>query len=325
MTAREELLQAARVAIRCVALAPDETCLVLTDPLRENIGLALWEAAREVARESWFVAMPERGRDAEEPPPAIAELMRRVSVVLAPTTYSLTHTAARRAACAAGARVATLPGICETTMVRCFGPAVDVRAIAARTERIAARLAAARHVRVWTAAGTALDLDVAPGSVRGSGGLLERPGMFDNLPSGEVELRPAPGSARGRVVVDGSMAAIGDLAGTEPIVLELEDGRVARVTGGDTAAALEQMLGAFGPAAFHFAELGLGTNHAARVVGSILEDEKALGTAYVGVGSDLSAGGSVDVPLHLDGVLLAPDIDVDGAPFMREGAFVEAS
>lgn len=322
MSVREDLLQAARVAVGCVALGPNESCLVLTDPPRENIALALWEAAREVSRETYLVAMPERSRDGEEPPPAVGEMMRQVAVVLAPTTWSLTHTAARRAACAAGARVATLPGIRETTMVRCFGPDVDVRGIAERTRRVAERLAPARHVRVWTTAGTALDFDVVPGSVRGSTGLLEGPGSFDNLPSGEVELRPEPASARGRVVVDGSMAAIGDLTGTDPIVLEIEAGRVTRVTGGDTAAALEQLLAEVGPAAAHFAELGIGTNDAARVVGTVLEDEKVLGTLYVGLGSDLSVGGSVDVPLHLDGVLLFPNVDVDGEAFMREGNFL---
>jgi len=322
VSVREDLVQAARVAVECVTLGRHETCLVVTDSARENIGLALYEAAREVAWETFLLFLPERARDGEEPPPWVGDLMCRMDVVLAPTTQSLTHTAARRAASAAGARVATLPGIRETTLLRCFGPDVDTGAIAERTERVAARLSAARRLRIWTAAGTELELAVDPGSVRGSTGRLCDRGAFDNLPSGEVGLRPAAGSARGRVVVDGSMAAMGELTGTEPIVLDVEGGRVVRVTGGDTAAALERLLADVGPAAFHFAELGIGTNDAARVVGSILEDEKVFGTIYVGLGSDLAAGGSVDVALHLDGVVLSPSIDVDGEPLMREGALV---
>jgi leucyl aminopeptidase (aminopeptidase T) len=319
---REDLLQAARVAVGCVALGPHESCLVLSDPARENIALALYEAAREVAAASYLLFGPERARDGEEPPAFVAALMRQVDVVLAPTSQSLTHTAARRAACAAGARVATLPGIRETTLLRCFGAEADPAATAERTERVTERLAAARRLRIWTAVGTELELQVEAGSVRGSTGRIDQPGTFDNLPSGEVGLRPAPGTARGRVVVDGSMAAIGDLTGTAPIVLDVEEGRVVRVTGGDTAEALERLLADVGPPACHFAELGIGTNDAARVVGSILEDEKVFGTVYVGLGSDLAAGGGVDVPLHLDGVVLQPNIDVDGRPLMRAGALV---
>lgn len=324
MSVRDELLQAARVAVvECVGVQQHESCLVVTDPARENIGRALWEALREVASDVLFVAMPERSRDGEEPPAPVADLMRQVDVVFAPTTYSLTHTAARRAACAAGARVVTLPGIRETTMARCFSPDVDMAGIRERTRRMADRLRRARHFHAWTEAGTALDCELLEGVIHASSGLIRTPGSFENLPSGEVEVRPAPGSGEGRVVVDGSMASIGDLTGAEPITLLLEAGRVTAIEGGDTARALQLLLSEIGPEAFHFAEIGFGTNDAARVVGSVLEDEKVFGTFYVALGSDLSVGGDVDVPIHIDGVVLRPSVDLDGTPFMRDGALVD--
>jgi len=43
-----------------------------------------------------------RKRNGEEPPQPVAELMRHVDVVLAPTSKSITHTVARGNACKAG-------------------------------------------------------------------------------------------------------------------------------------------------------------------------------------------------------------------------------
>ena len=315
---REELLAAARTAVLdCAGLQTSETCLVLTDPTRVNIGRALWEVARDSARDALLVEMTERSRDGEEPPPAVAELMRTMDVVLAATLYSLTHTRARREACAAGARVATMPGILESTMVRCLN--ADYHAIAARTERVAALLSAARRVRIWTEAGTELTLDVGGYEAQASTGLIRTAGAFDNLPSGEAYLLPGEGTGSGRIVVDGSMASIGDLTGTPPIVLTVEDGVVCAIEGGETAKALERTLSAIGPEAYTLAELGVGTNDAARIVGSVLEDEKVLGTIHLAVGSNASLGGSVHVPVHLDGVLLRPYVELDGTPLLKDG------
>ncbi len=54
----------------------------------------------------------------EEPSPEVAELMQKFDVVLIPTSKSLTHTSARRAASAKGVRVATFPGITKEVMIR---------------------------------------------------------------------------------------------------------------------------------------------------------------------------------------------------------------
>ena len=315
---KEELLAAARTAVvDCVGLRSGETCLVLTDPARDHIGRALWEVARDLAREALLVVMTERSRDGEEPPAAVAELMAQMDVVLAATNHSLTHTKARRAACAAGARVATLPGILESTMVRCLN--ADYQAIAARTERVAARLTEANEIRVRTAAGTDLRFRVDGIAALASTGLIREPGAFGNLPSGEAYLRPREGTANGRVVVDGSMASIGDLTGTPPIVLTVAEGMVTRIEGGQTACALDDTLRALGAAAYTLAEFGVGTNDAARIVGNILEDEKVLGTIHIALGNNVSMGGSVTVPIHLDGVVLAPTVELDGEPLLLAG------
>ena len=319
---REELLQAARSTVQDnLRLQPHERTLIVTDPPRENVGRALWEAAREVARDCYLLEMPEGRRDGEEPPAPVARMMSEAAVILAATTYSLTHTEAARAALKVGARVASLPGIHETTAVRCLS--ADMEAIAERSLRVAARLTAANEVHVRSALGTDLHLSVAGIEALADTGRIDRPGVLGNLPSGEACLRPAPGSARGRLVIDGSVAGIGDLTGTEPIALVIEAGRVVRVEGEDTAEALDTLLADVGPDAYHVAEFGVGTNHAALVVGSVLEDEKAMGTVHLALGNDLSLGGSCRAPIHIDGIVKGTTVLLDGVPLLEEGHLLD--
>lgn len=78
-----------------------------------------------------------------------------------------------------------------------------------------------------------------------------------------------------------------------------------------------------GEKAYRVAELGIGLNPKAKIIGLVLEDEKVLGTVHIALGNNLSFGGDNDVPLHLDGVILKPDIYVDGKKIMSRGKFVE--
>ena len=46
----------------------------------------------------------------------------------------------------------------------------------------------------------------------------------------------------------------------------------------------------------------------------MLEDEKLLGTAHVAFGASAAIGGTVQVPVHLDCVVMKPMVSVDGEP-----------
>lgn len=71
------------------------------------------------------------------------------------------------------------------------------------------------------------------------------------------------------------------------------------------------------------AELGIGLNPKAKIIGIILEDEKVIGTVHIALGNNLSYGGTNDVPLHLDGVIKSPDVYVDGKVIMAKGKFIK--
>ncbi|MFH0931824.1 MAG: aminopeptidase, partial [Candidatus Zixiibacteriota bacterium] len=67
------------------------------------------------------------------------------------------------------------------------------------------------------------------------------------------------------------------------------------------------------------AELGIGTNDKARIIGNVLEDEKVMGTVHMAIGDNKSMGGNVSVQSHLDGILLKPTLEIDGQVIMKDG------
>ncbi len=311
-----ELENAALIAVRdCLGLKPHETLLVVTDPTLAALAHVLAAAARHLAREVLVLEYAERELNGQEPPPPAPAAMAAVDAVLAVTGKSVTHTAARRAATAAGARVATMPGITEACLVRTMN--ADYGAIAERTLRVTELLTRARTAHLTTAAGTDLELPIAGIAAIASTGLIREPGQWGNLPSGEAYLRPEEGKAEGVLVVDGALAGIGTVG--EPVRITVRAGLAANVSGGKEASAFAAMLEKVGAAARNVAELGVGTNDRAVLTGKILEDEKILGTVHVAFGNNASMGGSVDVPFHVDGIVLKPTLTLDGEALLRDG------
>jgi aminopeptidase len=312
------LLDAAVIAVKdCLKAQKGETVLVVTDTELREIGDALLAAARSLETEAMLMEIIPRERNGEEPPEPVTHAMMRSDIVIAPTSKSLTHTAARRKACAEGARVATMPGILRETMIRCLN--ADYFAIADRTKKVTELLTRAETARVTAESGTDITLPIKGIRAIASTGLFHERGSFGNLPSGEAYMMPAEGASSGVFVVDGSMAGIGDLAGKDPIRITVEKGFATEITGGPEAELLEEKLSAVGEKAFNVAELGVGTNDAAIIIGSILEDEKVMGTIHIALGNNMSMGGTIDVPIHLDGIIKNPSLELDGTKIMDKG------
>jgi leucyl aminopeptidase (aminopeptidase T) len=311
-----ELLSASTVAIRdCMGARAGERVLVVTDEPLRPIGLALQRAARDLGLDVLLVDMLPRRSNGEEPPPEVADLMKRVDIVLCPTSKSLTHTDSRRAASQAGARVATLPGVTEAIMVRCMNANYDE--IAARTHRLCGRLEQTSTVRVTAPGGTDITMPVAGRQAHASSGLFREKGQWGNLPTGEAYLAPLEGQSNGVVVVDGSMAGLGLLG--QPIRIVVEHGYATEITGGPDAQRLIALFEPHGRDARTVAEFGVGTNDKATLSGVILEDEKVMGTIHIAFGDNKSMGGTVRVASHLDGLVKNPTVWFDDAKVMDDG------
>ena len=312
----KELIDASLIALRdCMGLKKEETLLVITDETRREIGLALHNAGKELCRESMIVEIKSREINGQEPPEAIAVLMKMVDVVVCPTAKSLTHTNARREASKVGVRVGTMPGITVDTMVRCLN--ADYEKIVGLTNFIAKKLEGVKTIRVVTEKGTDVTMPVQGRMIIPSRGVLREKGEGGNLPSGEVFLAPWEDKTNGRVVVDGSMASVG-LCET-PITIEIINGYAETVTGGKEAEKLNELFEKSGREARAVAEFGIGTNYKAKLTGMILEDEKVLGTIHIAFGNNITMGGRISVSSHLDGLVKEPDVYFDDELVMKKG------
>jgi len=318
-TISKDLSSAALIAVRdCMGLRKNENVLIVADEPMRNIAYALWGAVRELGNEVLLIEMTPRSSNGEEPPAEVAALMKVHDVVLCPTSKSLTHTDARRAASARGTRVATLPGVTEEIMIRCMN--ADYHRIAERTFALCGMLEKTKTIRVTAPSGTDIVLPIEGRCAYASSGVFHKNGESGNLPTGEAFLAPLEGLSNGVVVVDGSMAMVGMVK--EPITIVVKDGYATDITGGVEAKKLVELFDPHGKEARNVAEFGIGTNDKAILSGRILEDEKVMGTIHIAFGDNKSMGGSIRVASHLDGLVKAPTVWFDDKVIMKEGKFV---
>ncbi len=288
-----------------MGLLPEEKLLVICDAQTENIGKSLFEAGRALSNKSLLIHIPPLKKNGEEPQARVREMMLASDVVVIPTSKSLTHTQAKKDACAEGARVATMPGITEDMYFK--GPInADYSEVKALTKRLTNLLDTAKEA-VIKKDGCSLKMSLEGRNGVPSTGIYREKGQSGNLPSGEAYIAPLEGTGSGEVIVDGSFAGIGILE--SPLKLFFEKGKLVDVEGEHRQMLLD-LLGD-NPLARNLAELGIGTNKKARVTGVTLEDEKIYGTVHVALGSNDTFGGTVAAGIHLDGVIKSPELYID--------------
>ncbi len=301
----------------CLDLNPSEEMLVICNPITEELGALLRINAQGEGGEATLAVISERESHAAEPPRAVAAAMLAVNIVVAPTIQSISHTEARRAATEAGVRVASMPGVTGEMLARVMG--ADLKLLRKRGASVGRALGAGAEARITCANGSDLRLGLEDRTAIVDAGALNMRGAFGNIPCGEAFIAPLEGTAEGTLIVDGSIAAIGRL--TEPVELTVREGHLTEASGPEGAQLME-LLTEHSSEGTNVAELGIGTNECAILTGNILEDEKILGTAHVAFGASAAIGGTVQVPVHLDCVVLRPTVEVDGATIVRAGELV---
>ncbi|MBK7378364.1 MAG: aminopeptidase [Ignavibacteriales bacterium] len=309
--------KASRIAIvECMGAKRYEKILVITDSDKYEIGHNIFMNALTLGFETVLVEIKPGKVNGEEPSDEIAELMKKFDIVFCPTTKSLTHTNARREASAKGVRIATFPGITKDVMIR--GMNADYKKIAALSIKLKKILERGKQIRVTAPAGTDISFSIEGRKSYASKGLFHAKGESGNLPTGETFLAPVEGTANGIFVTDGSFAGLGLIKNTN-ISIKVKNGFATDIKGGAPAKKLIKMLNGVGKDARNIAEFGIGTNDSAKLSGVLLEDEKVMGTIHIALGNNVSMGGSVNVPIHLDGVIKKPTVWMDGKMLMKDG------
>src|SRR5437762_2644496 len=149
---------------QCLGVRPGEQVVVVTDAGTRAMGDALRDAAAAAGAEAVLTVMAPREENGQEPPASVAAAMAAADVFIAPTSKSLSHTRARKAATDGGSRGATLPGVTEDMLARLM--TCDFPTLRRRSAELARLLTEAGEVRITCPRGTDLTLDLS-----GRGGL----------------------------------------------------------------------------------------------------------------------------------------------------------
>jgi len=271
-----------------------------------------------------FHAYASVGRDGVTPGLEVEEKMKAADVVIAITTYSLSHTEARENANKAGARIASMPMFLPEMFYPRGPMAPNYRRIAQESERIANIITGSNEARIKSRAGTDLTLSLAGIKGQMDIGMYTERGSWGNLPAGEAYCTPLEGTASGKVFVPKGWFT--DL--TDNMILTFEKGDVSAVKGGgEVGNRFRELLGIGNHdepyrSRRNLAELGIGTNPNARRPDNVLEAEKIRGTVHVAIGDNFHMGGKVKTDMHEDFIIPSATLTLDDKVVMRNGRII---
>lgn len=308
------LEQAANIILKkCLALNPNESCLIITDGTTEEIADAIYKKAIKITKRVYQYGTTIPDSHGVEPPKMIADAMLRYDVCILATTMSLSHTTARKNASSRGVRIASMPGITEEMMNRTLN--VDFRKIRETNNNLISKLKNKTKIKITTKKGTNIEFNLEGRKWIGDGGIYTKKGSFGNLPAGEIFIAPVEGKTNGKIICDASAGGLGKV--DKNIEIIVKGGFIKSIKGGKIANEFKKLL----KTKLHrnVAELGIGTNPKAKITGEVLEDEKVLGTCHVAFGNNRHFGGKIDVPFHVDFVIQKPKIYADDSLVMEEG------
>lgn len=311
------LQKAAQTALEvCMGLNQKEKILIIYDNKKKILANSLAKEAKKITKKVKLLKIPESKVDGQEPSKKTANEMLKHNVIMMVTSKSLSHTNARRKATKKGIRIASMPGITKDMFLRTMK--ADYNKIEERTNKISNLLTKGKKVKITTKKGTNITMNIK-GRRAEKGALIRKKGNFKNLPSGEACLGPLEGTTNGIFVVDCCFLEKVD----KPIRVKVKNGYAIEIKGGKSAKKLIKMLESIHDKdAYAIAELGIGTNDKAKITGNLLEDEKVFGTAHIALGNNISYGGKINVPIHLDGVFNKPTIFIDNKKIIDKGKLI---
>lgn len=314
----------AHVLRHCGTLTAGEALVIVCDRSTRDIAKVFAEDAGALTDRITLHEVPETAMHGAEPPATVAAAMLTADLILGLTRMSMAHTRARLAACRRGARYLSLPDY-SAPLLNDPALTTDFHAAAPRVRRFADALDRGSRVRVTSARGTDIALDIAGRAANCCPGLVDGPGALGSPPDIEANISPLESKSNGVIVVDGSIPCreIGLLR--TPVILTVRDGAMCGIASADAGleARLSEIFARVGAAnAYILGECGIGLNPAARLTGNMLTDEGAFGCVHFGFGSNATVGGVNDVPFHLDCVLREPTLQVDDVILIQQGEVV---
>ncbi|MEG3064408.1 hypothetical protein [Acetomicrobium sp.] len=192
------------------------------------------------------------------------------------------------------------------------GIEADFRELKPICKFVAHSFTCGKRVHLTSPGGTDLTMDIT--GRRGNAlYCIVEPGEFSTVPTVEANVSPIEGTANGRIVADASIPYLGIGLLDEPVIVDVKDGFITKISGGRQADILRRDLESHNDKnSFNIAELGIGLNPKCRMCGIMLEDEGVVGTAHIGIGTNITLGGGTKAPCHYDLIMWDPRVEIDG-------------
>jgi len=316
---RIEMIRGAKTIVdTCARVKPGESVLIVTDTNLVGIAEVLAQAVQERDAEPIIVVMIPRKGHGEEPPPAVAEAMKKANVILTPVSTSITHTRSTKEAVEAGSRAIIMTAFTEDLLIR-GGIQADFKKQKPICLEVARRFKEAKFVKLTNPAGTSLTMR-KEGRRGNALYCIVEPGEFSTVPTIEANFSPIEGTAEGVIVADASIPYLGIGVLEEPVRCKVEKGFIVDIEGGHQARTLkEDWKTRKDPNCYNVAELGVGLNPAARMTGVMLDDEGVFGSVHIGVGTNITLGGNIKAATHYDLLMWGATIELDGKVILERG------
>jgi leucyl aminopeptidase (aminopeptidase T) len=300
----------------CTKVQAEESVLIITDmEMKLSMATVLAQVAKERGADVTISIITPRERDGQEPPKSVAAAMKEADVIFTPVKYSITHTSALKNAVANGARAVVMTDFTEDIFIR-GGMEANFEDLKPICKKVAAKLAAGKHLKLTSPAGTDLEMDISGRRGNSLYGIVE-PGEFTTAPT--VEANVSPVSANGQIVVDASIPYLGIGVIDEPIHIEVKKGFITKINGNQQARILKDNLKSHNDKnVYNIAELGLGLNPHCVMIGYMLEDEGVMGTAHIGIGTSANLGGTIRASCHYDLIMWKARVEVDGVVIIED-------
>jgi len=309
---------ASKIVRVCADIKHNERVLIITDKNRPIIVSQI--LAENVAKITKQVSIIVAFDEIIELNDFVIASIKKADVILAPTTKTIGFSTAITNALSKGSRVLALTELNEKSLLsESFD--TDFLKLRKLIEKVEKEFNRAGRVHVFTSEGTNIFLDITDRIARSCSGICHNPGEMMAIPDVEVYIAPIENKTNGILVVDASCAGIGIVK--EKIVLEIKNGIVINIEGGNEAKKLKNTLHKTNSeASYMVAEFAIGLNPRGTVIGTISVDEGISGTGHFALGKNISFGGKNDAPIHLDMVYWKPNVELDDKPFMENGKLV---
>ena len=311
---------AKKVLLQCMGAKPSEKVLIVCDEKKidvaQSFAAAGWEAGLDVTLQ--VARLQSKG----DVPALTAKAMLEADVALVMTSMSYSHTKARSEATKAGARIATMPMLTAEIAEEYLD--ADYDEISRRSQILADMLNQASTARVLTNQGTDMALSIKGRVAMADTGLLHTRGAFGNLPAGEGLIAPLENQANGLFVMQPGdcIAYLGYVQDT--VTMTVKDGYIVNIAGGQTAQAYLDFLRDKDAEATGIAELGIGTNPKAKLIGHPLLDEKVMGTVHLAFGNSAYFGGTRISNIHVDCIIRDATLFLDDVCVIKDGKHIYA-